>query len=82
MYTINTMPIFKHIKPFISYRIYMCVDEDDTDTASEYNLEWDKEYKTWYLDGHKYAKSKIATQDHIRAVLKPFQVHGKHQCFL
>jgi hypothetical protein len=76
------MTIFKSRKPFISYRIYMCVEKDDTDTARQFNLEWDSEYKTWYLDGHKYIESKIAKQANIRKVLKPFQVWGKHQLFL
>ena len=32
------MGIFKIKKPFISYRVYMCVDEDDTETAEKYNF--------------------------------------------
>jgi hypothetical protein len=76
------MSIFKKQKPFISYRVYMCVEEDDVDTPIQYNLKWDNEYKTWYLDGHSYAESKIAKQVDIKMALKPFKVYGKHQYFL
>ena len=76
------MTLFKKSKPFISFRVYMCVAEDDTETANRFNLEWDKYFKTWYLDGDKYAESKIANLAHIKSVLKPFRAHGQHQQFL
>jgi hypothetical protein len=76
------MSIFKVQKPFISFRIYMCVDEDDDDTARQFSLKWDKEYNTWYLDGHIYEESQIAKQDNIKNIMKPFRVYGKHQYFL
>jgi len=76
------MSLFKKIKPFISYRVYMCVDEDDTDSAQQFGFEWDKEYKTWYLDGPKYTESPIAKLDHIKMKFTPFRVHGQHQYFI
>ena len=76
------MGFFKKQKPFISFRVYMCVAEDDLDTANQFNLQWDAEFKTWYLDGDKYAESKIAKQDHVKMRLRPFRAHGQHQQFL
>jgi len=76
------MSLFRKKKPFISFRIYMCVAEDDKNTANQFNLQWDNEYKTWYLDGDKYAESKIAKQVPVKMRLKPFRAHGQHQYFL
>lgn len=76
------MGLFKKTKPFISYRVYMCVDEDDTDNAEKFGLVWDKEYKTWYLDGHKYSESDICKIDHIKLMFNPFKIYGQHQYFL
>jgi len=60
----------------------MCVDEDDTESATKYNFEWDNEYKTWYLDGHKYKESIIAKDVHIKMTFTPFKAYGQHQYFL
>tara|TARA_Y100000389_G_C17419158_1_gene495599 strand:- start:347 stop:577 length:231 start_codon:yes stop_codon:yes gene_type:complete len=76
------MTLFKKKKPFISYRVYMCVDEDDTESVEKYNFKWDNEYKTWYLDAHKYAESEISKQEHIKMIFTPFKVYGQHQYFL
>jgi hypothetical protein len=76
------MGIFKTKKPFISYRVYMCVDEDDTETAEKYNFKWDNEYKAWYLDAHKYTESEISKKEHIKMRFNPFKVYGQHQYFL
>jgi hypothetical protein len=76
------MSVFKPYKPFISFRVYMCVAEADTNTANKYNLIWDKEYETWYLDGHKYKESDIYKQVDIKRVLKPFRAFGRHQYFI
>ena len=67
------MTLFKKKKPFISYRVYMCVDEDDTESVEKYNFKWDNEYKTWYLDAHKYAESEISKQEHIKMIFYPVQ---------
>lgn len=76
------MTLFKKQKPFISFRVYMCVDKDDTDTAKQFNLEWDKTMTTWYLDGHKYAESQITKRPDIKNILKPFRAYGQHQQFI
>ena len=76
------MPLFKTIKPFISIRIYMCVDKDDIKTKEKYNLQWDKEYETWYLDACEYDKSPISNNPAIKDMLQPFKVFGQHQYFL
>ena len=76
------MVIFTRTKPFISYRVYMCIDVNDIENVERFGFEWDKEYNAWYLDGHKYKDSLIAKDDVIKMMFKPFKVYGQHQQFL
>ena len=76
------MPLFKVQKPFISYRVYISIDANDKETATQFNLEWDKEYNCWYLDGHKYKESQISKDQSLKRSMQPFKVYGRHQYFL
>lgn len=76
------MSLFKKTKPFVSYRVYMNVDEEDTESVTEYGFKWDDEYKTWYLDGYEYINSNIAKDERIKMKFSPFKVYGHHQYFI
>lgn len=76
------MSLFKKTKPFISYRVYLQVGEGDAESPKYYGMEWDNEYKTWYLDGHKYNDSVIAKDERIKRLFTPFRAHGQHQYFI
>ena len=76
------MPLFKTVKPMVTYRVYLSLGVDDAEIANANGCLWDDKLKLWYLNEDKYRESGIEQNSVLKQNLKPFKAYGIHQHFL